>query len=89
MADISLRSSDRLNGRLRRLGMKLQHCMINIEYLQGDDNGLAYVLSREERRDETIAEDGLQSNTGGCGEVPSTEEEEERPLGERTLNKEI
>ena len=61
----SLLISDRLNGRLRRLGMKLQHLMINIKYLPGDNNGLADALSREERRHETVAKDGLQSSMGG------------------------
>ena len=37
----SLLNSDRLNGRLRRLGMKLQHWMIEVQYLRGLKNGLA------------------------------------------------
>ena len=43
-----LLSSNRLNRRLRRISMKLQHWFLNIEYLPGKDNGLANALSREE-----------------------------------------
>jgi len=44
-----LLSSDRLNERLRRLGIRLQHWLVDIQYVQGDDNVLADALSREER----------------------------------------
>ena len=53
--------------------MKLQHWLIDVQYLPGLENGLADALSREERRfSETVAADGLQSGAGGCGGVPST-----------------
>ena len=72
----SLMSSDRLNGRLRRLGMKLEHWLVKIEYVPGEDNGLADALSREERpRVETVATEGRQSGVGGCGGVTSKQEE--------------
>ena len=45
-----LLSSDRLNPRLRRISMKLQHWLLRIEYLPGRENGLADALSREERK---------------------------------------
>ena len=45
-----LLSSDRLNWRLRRMGMKLQVWMVDIQYLPGTDNGLADALSRGEKR---------------------------------------
>ena len=45
-----LMSSDRLNGRLRRMAMKLQHWLVKVEYLPGEENGLADALSREERQ---------------------------------------
>ena len=44
-----LLSSNRLNPRLRRIAMKLQHWLLKIEYLPGKDNGFADALSREER----------------------------------------
>ena len=79
----SLLNSDRLNGRLRRLGMKLQHWLTDVQYLPGLENGLADVLSREERRfSETVAADGLQSGAGGCGGAPSTDEEREHARGQ-------
>ena len=74
--------SDRLNGKLRRMGMKLQHRLIDIQYLPGLDNGLADALSREERRRETVVYDGLQSGDGGCGGAPSTVKGEREPVRE-------
>jgi len=44
-----LLDSDKLNPRLRRLGFKLQHWMLDIQYLPGQENGFADALSREER----------------------------------------
>ena len=73
--------SDRLNGRLRRLGMKLQHWLITIQYLPGEDNGMADALSREERHRETAVYDGRQSGSGGCGGETSAVSTEESPSG--------
>ena len=69
----ALLSSDRLNGRLRQLGMKLQHWLIQFEYLPGIENGLADALSREEQTCETGSNDGPQSGHEGS---PLTVEEE-------------
>ena len=44
-----LLSPEKLNGRLKRFSMKLQHWMPKIEHLPGQDNGMADALSREER----------------------------------------
>ena len=44
-----LMTSDRLNPRLRRLSFKLQHWLVTVEYLPGNQNGMADALSREER----------------------------------------
>ena len=44
-----LMTSDRLKGCLRRLGMKLQHWLVEICYVPGKKNGLADTLSHEER----------------------------------------
>ena len=71
----SLLVSHRLNRRLRRMGIKLKHWMIDIQYLPGEDNGLAKALSREERRKETGFKDGIQSSIWGCEGAPSTKEE--------------
>ena len=46
---VQLTTSDRLNARLRRMAFKLQHWLVHIEYLPGQDNTLADALSREER----------------------------------------
>ena len=78
----SLLVSDRLNSRLRRLGMKLQHWLVEIQYVPGEDNGLVDALSREERprTDETAAE--RQSGIGECGGMTSTHTpDEEGPSG--------
>ena len=42
---VQLTTSDRLNPRLRRMAFKLQHWMVQIEYLPGQDNTLADALS--------------------------------------------
>ena len=44
-----LMSSTRLNPRLARMAYKMQHWMMDIQYLPGVDNTLADALSREER----------------------------------------
>ena len=44
-----LLTSDRLNPRLRRISLKLQHWLVTIKYLPGRDNGFADTLSREDR----------------------------------------
>ena len=66
----SLLSSDRLNGWLRWLEMKLQHWLVDIQYVPGEENGLAYALSREERK--SVVKDGCQSGVGRCGGATST-----------------
>ena len=50
-----LLTSDRLNPRLRKIAMKMQHWLVSIEYLPGRDNGFADALSREERKRMTPA----------------------------------
>ena len=64
--------SDQLNGRLRRMAMKLQHCLVTVEYLQGAENGLADALSREERQRiwETVVRTDASLVTGDVGECP-------------------
>ena len=64
--------SDRLNRHLRRLGIKLQHWLITIQYLLGEDNGMADALSREERHCETVVDDGHQSGCRVCEGETST-----------------
>ena len=43
-----LLTSNRLNLRPRRISLKLQHWLFNIQYLPGRENGFADALSREE-----------------------------------------
>ena len=65
-----LMSSDRLNPRLRRLSFKLQHWLVNVEYLPGDKNGMVDALSREERpRMTSVAQEtpDISFASGGCG----------------------
>ena len=50
-----LLTSDRLNPRLRKIAMKMQHWLVSIEYLPGRENGFADALSREERKRVTPA----------------------------------
>ena len=47
-----LTTSTRLNPRLSRLALKLQHWLVQIKYLPGQLNTLADALSREERQPE-------------------------------------
>ena len=48
--------------------MRLQHWLVEIRYVPGEDNGLADALSREERRRwETDSKDIYPSGVGGCG----------------------
>ena len=51
-----LLSSNRLNQRLARMAYKMQHWMVDIQYLPGADNTFADALSREERRTDTTKE---------------------------------
>ena len=46
---LQLLTSEHLNPRLRRYAYKLQHWLLEIHYLPGDQNSLADALSREER----------------------------------------
>ena len=45
---LSLKRSDRLNGRLKRLALKLQPWDVDVQYLPGKENLLADALSRQE-----------------------------------------
>ena len=71
--------SGKLNGRLKRLSLKLQHWLLDVVYVPGEDNGLADALSREERGreipeeiQETDSEDGHMSGIGECEGTAST-----------------
>ena len=44
-----LTTSSRLNPRLARMSFKLQHWLVNIQYIPGESNTLADALSREEK----------------------------------------
>ena len=84
---LSLLVSDRLNGRLRRMGMKLQHWLVTIEYVPGEENGLADALSREERQrteDETATKNERQSGVGGCGGATPTYVQQEECQSENS-----
>jgi len=74
---LQLLTSDRLNSRLRRMAHKLQQWNIDISYIQGEQNGMADALSREERHmvqnrwereePETSTRTELGLAGGGCG----------------------
>jgi len=64
-----LLSSDRLNARLSRMALKLQHWLVTIKYLPGQENYLADTLSLQEWPDEEMDEtvsSGAQSGEGVC-----------------------
>jgi len=58
---LQLKTSDRLNARLRRMAYKLQPWLVTVQYIEGEKNGLADALSREERHldDQPHPEDRL------------------------------
>ena len=69
---LSLKHSERLNGRLKRLALKLQPWRVNIEYLPGKENQLADALSRQEWRHNELERissgaGGLDDNEGAGG----------------------
>ena len=75
-----LLTSTRLNPRLARLAFKLQHWLLDIEYLPGEQNTLADALSREERvipdqtisiqADQNVPTPGRHPERGDVGETP-------------------
>ena len=46
---LQLLTSEHLNPRLRRYAYKLQHWLLEIQYLPGNENSMADALSRKER----------------------------------------
>ena len=81
-----LLTSTRLNPRLARLAFRLQHWLIQIIYLPGEENTLADALSREERPpvdDQQTEEDasvpGRHLAAGDVEETPPHIEEGHRP----------
>ena len=82
---LSLKNSERLNGRLKRLALKLQPWRVKIHYLPGKDNQLADALSRQEWRHTNQEE--TSSGAGGPGDLPGAggmavgEEDAEQLLG--------
>ena len=75
---VQLMASDKLNPRLRRLAFKLQHWMLQIAYIPGEENTMADTLSREERnRRETPDEhpDVYLAKGDVAGQPPHKEEE--------------
>ena len=85
-----LMPSDRLNGRLRRQGMKLQHGLVEICYVPGEKNGLADALSQEERKrrcetrltqrtDVSLALGDVEGATSTTGREPRRETLKEVP----------
>ena len=74
---MQLLTSDRLNPRLGRMSLKLQHWLVKVEYLPGTDNGMADALSWEERprmssKDQETPDASLAS--GDVGVTPPHEE---------------
>ena len=69
----SLTTSIRLNDRLKRLSLKLQPWLVTMEYLPGNDNSLADMLSRQEWREQMVS-------TGTGGPQPQRSEAKEGVL---------
>jgi len=89
-----LMTSDHLNGRLKRLSMKLQPWLVKFVHLPGKDNTLADALLRQDFKKERDKDDQTRPEScpslppGGCGE-PSPQKqkkEEEREVPERAEN---
>ena len=82
---MSLKRLERLNGRLKRLALKLQPWNVDIQYLPGRENQLADALSRQEWRqttqDKTSINSGKPGITEGAGGVINSEEDAEPLLG--------
>ena len=82
---LSLKHSERLNGRLKRLDLKLQPWRVIIEYLPGKDNQLADALSRQEWRhnepDKISSGAGGPETSSGAGGASVGEEDAEPLLG--------
>jgi len=49
---LQLKTSERLNARLRRMAYKLQPWLVTVDYIEEKKNGLADALSREEKQDD-------------------------------------
>ena len=79
---LSLKRSDRLNGRLKRLALKLQPWDVDVQYLPGKENLLADALSRQEWRHSE--RDGLSSGAGGLQDTDGDGGEED-VHGQETL----
>ena len=65
--------------RLRRMAYKLQHLMVNIRYIPGDNNTFADALSRKERRTYVMPDKlGISLAAGDvAGQPPHREQKEE------------
>ena len=74
---LSLKRSDRLNGRLKRLALKLQPWDVDVQYLPGKENLLADALSRQEWRHSK--RDRLSSGAGG---LEKTKDDGRKTVGE-------
>ena len=86
-------TSDRLNPRLRRISLKLQHWLVTIKYLPGRDNGFADALSREEQTWEKRVTPASQEpdvvlQWGMWGYQPTHEEPERETLQRGVLGQE-
>jgi len=71
---LQLTTSEKLNPRLQRMAFKLQHWLLEIIYLPGEENTFADALSREERNrtEDDHSQDGHPSTKGGCGGTTTT-----------------
>ena len=81
---LSLKNSERLNGRLKRLALKLQPWRVDIQYLPGKDNQLADALSRQEwryRESETSSGAGETADSSGAGGTDVGEDTAQPCLG--------
>jgi len=64
-------TSEKLNPRLRRIALKLQHWLLEMEYLPGEDNTFADALSREKRQ--RVEENGSQHGQRERERMPETD----------------
>jgi len=84
---LQLLTSDHLNPRLKRLAFKLQHWMVEVEYLPGQENTFADALSREERSREQIdRRDTIEKVVHGIGLLEKVEYGKEDTKEKRTTS---
>ena len=80
---LQLLTSEHLNPRLRRFAYKLQHWLLEVCYLPGEENSLADALSREERDQDITEATGLSGASTPVSHLLAGDVEGQPPQEER------